>query len=533
MYGEYDLGWGHFSTVWMCRDTQSPPNQPIYVAMKIQKSADHYREAAFDEIELLRCASSATGKEKVLKEYGSPFDSGVVLLVDHFEHSGPHGRHVCMVFEMLGENLLKVIKNYDYRGISLPVVKNMARQICVGLDFLHRHCRIIHTDLKPENILVAVPPPPPSDLFIKSLIEQQASKPMGKKKGKGKGKTSGKKKTTTSDPSSKAEAKGAAGGGDTPLSLEQKKKIKRKMKKKRQRARKGEKGSGATGRRKQAGSGVSTQALSAIDEQREMELMEKASEPIGYNKIGGEVDLDALPTDDILSCDEGEGDDEDGGLDVTPASYRPSSLNSLSPPRHHSSVLLPMSSMPWMRESLLVAINFRSSLNVDLDESDVIGIGNIDTVVSTTPVGEMQTSPIHIPRAPRIGIDQRPESFEALDILPILEDAWVHPSSKLWSVIHMVGRERIIYFSNKFDSPDRFSLSPSLCLLLLFLPICSFCFILIRYSRHRWFGTLSLGTSRSIVAPPLTSRLLPIQSGTDNSTLILPIFSHYKPRSVS
>lgn len=26
----------------------------------------------------------------------------------------------------------------------------------IGLDYLHRHCRIIHTDLKPENVIVSL-----------------------------------------------------------------------------------------------------------------------------------------------------------------------------------------------------------------------------------------------------------------------------------------------------------------------------------------------------------------------------------------
>lgn len=43
------LGWGHFSTVWLSRDVKCD----TYVAIKIQKSANHYLEAAFDEVEIL------------------------------------------------------------------------------------------------------------------------------------------------------------------------------------------------------------------------------------------------------------------------------------------------------------------------------------------------------------------------------------------------------------------------------------------------------------------------------------------------
>jgi serine/threonine-protein kinase SRPK3 len=38
------LGWGHFSTVWLCKDFK----YKTYVAVKIQKSSPHYMEAAFD-----------------------------------------------------------------------------------------------------------------------------------------------------------------------------------------------------------------------------------------------------------------------------------------------------------------------------------------------------------------------------------------------------------------------------------------------------------------------------------------------------
>ena len=34
----------------------------------------------------------------------------------------------------------------------MPLVRIMARQCLMGLDYLHRVCKIIHTDLKPENI---------------------------------------------------------------------------------------------------------------------------------------------------------------------------------------------------------------------------------------------------------------------------------------------------------------------------------------------------------------------------------------------
>ncbi|KAG0013135.1 serine/threonine protein kinase, CMGC group [Entomortierella chlamydospora] len=138
------LGWGHFSTVWLARDTV----ENRHVALKVVKSASHYTETAIDEIKLLERVVQANPS--------SPGRKYVVELLDHFMHRGPNGLHVCMVFEVLGENLLSVIKRYRHRGIPIYLVRQILHQVLMGLDYMHRECGIIHTDLKPENVLVCV-----------------------------------------------------------------------------------------------------------------------------------------------------------------------------------------------------------------------------------------------------------------------------------------------------------------------------------------------------------------------------------------
>lgn len=61
-----------------------------------------------------------------------------------------------MVFEVLGENLLALIKKYEHRGIPVMYVKQIAKQLLLGLDYMHRKCGVIHTDIKPENVLMEV-----------------------------------------------------------------------------------------------------------------------------------------------------------------------------------------------------------------------------------------------------------------------------------------------------------------------------------------------------------------------------------------
>jgi serine/threonine-protein kinase SRPK3 len=62
-----------------------------------------------------------------------------------------------MVFEVLGDNLLSLIREYNHKGIPLPVVRHLAKQMLIALDFLHKTCGIIHTDLKPENVMMKEP----------------------------------------------------------------------------------------------------------------------------------------------------------------------------------------------------------------------------------------------------------------------------------------------------------------------------------------------------------------------------------------
>jgi len=138
------LGWGHFSTVWLCWDLQAKR----FVALKVVKSASHYTETALDEIKLLKCVRES--------DENDPKRDKTVQLLDDFKISGVNGTHVCMVFEVLGHNLLKFIIRSNYQGIPLQNVRNITRQVLEALDYLHSKCQIIHTDIKPENILMCV-----------------------------------------------------------------------------------------------------------------------------------------------------------------------------------------------------------------------------------------------------------------------------------------------------------------------------------------------------------------------------------------
>ncbi|KAG2374523.1 hypothetical protein C9374_010807 [Naegleria lovaniensis] len=183
----YKLGWGYFSTVWLCYDLA----EKVFRAVKIQKSQKDFSDAAMDEIKLLKDVMNKFSElyghpqEQVMtKDATSTIDEAaangshsiekasnisssmtsidysklrVVGMFDHFLVRGVNGTHVSMVFEVVGQNLLKLIEQYEYKGMPLSLVKIIMRDVLEGLDLLHSHCKIIHTDIKPENILIVKP----------------------------------------------------------------------------------------------------------------------------------------------------------------------------------------------------------------------------------------------------------------------------------------------------------------------------------------------------------------------------------------
>ncbi|KAK0415964.1 hypothetical protein QR680_012221 [Steinernema hermaphroditum] len=132
------LGWGNFSTVWLCWQ----PYKHEFYAVKIIKSHEDYSRFALDELKLL---------ELVCKV------GEVVRFVETFDLQKDTGTHICIVTEVLGHNLLYAIENMDYDNKSserlrIQMVRDVARSLLQGLAELEK-CDIVHTDIKPENVL--------------------------------------------------------------------------------------------------------------------------------------------------------------------------------------------------------------------------------------------------------------------------------------------------------------------------------------------------------------------------------------------
>lgn len=133
------LGWGRFSTVWLALDKSTG----CHVAVKFQKA-----NASLDAVDEIAMLSAITAHDKAAKY-------GVVQLVDHFTFEGPYGQHVAMVYELLGDNLLKFIEQTHFLDAppNLSIIQHISRQCLIALNFMQRKARMVHTDIKPENVV--------------------------------------------------------------------------------------------------------------------------------------------------------------------------------------------------------------------------------------------------------------------------------------------------------------------------------------------------------------------------------------------
>ncbi|QSS62287.1 serine kinase [Histoplasma capsulatum] len=125
------LGYGQYSTVWLARDSK----HQRYVALKIPR-ADCY---GGPERVLLSKITETCARSK---HEGRHF---ILPVLHQFKHAGPNGVHVCFVFDVLGHHLYFQCSKYEDGRLPVRSVKLIARQLLLGLDFLHTECGVVHT----------------------------------------------------------------------------------------------------------------------------------------------------------------------------------------------------------------------------------------------------------------------------------------------------------------------------------------------------------------------------------------------------
>ena len=75
--------------------------------------------------------------------------NNIVHMYDYFTYAN----HICIIFELLNENLYQISEHNHLQGLALSSIRYITRQILEGVAAFH-NLNIIHCDLKPENILL-------------------------------------------------------------------------------------------------------------------------------------------------------------------------------------------------------------------------------------------------------------------------------------------------------------------------------------------------------------------------------------------
>mmetsp|Transcript_21928 Transcript_21928/g.36325 ORF Transcript_21928/g.36325 Transcript_21928/m.36325 type:complete len:662 (+) Transcript_21928:218-2203(+) len=129
------LGKGSFGQVVKAFDYKT--NQLI--ALKIIRNKKRFHHQALVEVKIL----------EHLRDHDHEDSTNIIRMNEYFYFRN----HLCITFELLSINLYEFIKNNNFQGLSLSLIRRFAIQLLTSLRFQRKH-RIIHCDLKPENILL-------------------------------------------------------------------------------------------------------------------------------------------------------------------------------------------------------------------------------------------------------------------------------------------------------------------------------------------------------------------------------------------
>lgn len=129
------LGQGSFGQAFKWLDHKTGEN----VAVKIIKNDPSFQYQAGIEVKILTHLRDNDPHDK----------NSIIKLKEVFEFRN----HLWVVFELLSINLYDFLKQGNFKGLSLGLIRRFAIQILYALNYLQCE-NIVHWDLKPENIIL-------------------------------------------------------------------------------------------------------------------------------------------------------------------------------------------------------------------------------------------------------------------------------------------------------------------------------------------------------------------------------------------
>ncbi|KAJ5558175.1 kinase-like domain-containing protein [Penicillium sp. DV-2018c] len=130
------LGFGGYSTAWLCRDLQ----QHVYVTLKMfeRDSAEGIRETeVYDHLNAL-----------------STCHNGALLVrtaLDSFQIGSPEGNYQCLIHPPLGISLFEFRNQLAAKVLPEKITKLTLLHVLLALDFLHTEAGVVHTEGEKSN----------------------------------------------------------------------------------------------------------------------------------------------------------------------------------------------------------------------------------------------------------------------------------------------------------------------------------------------------------------------------------------------
>ncbi|CRK18647.1 hypothetical protein BN1708_012411, partial [Verticillium longisporum] len=141
------LGYGVYSTVWLACNLETKR----HVALKVLTADSFGHQKDTFELDILKRI-----KAQHIQHAGK---CHILGLLDDFEHHGPNGNHVCLVFKAMGPDLSKYRRLFPHLRIPVSTISSSRLEDKTVLIGRPRYTlglmEII--DIKPQNILVESP----------------------------------------------------------------------------------------------------------------------------------------------------------------------------------------------------------------------------------------------------------------------------------------------------------------------------------------------------------------------------------------
>ncbi|QLL33767.1 hypothetical protein HG536_0F00920 [Torulaspora globosa] len=136
------LGQGTFGQVVKCQNVLTKE----ILAVKVVKSRTEYLNQSITEAKILELLNTKVDPRN---------EHHFLRLHDTFIHKN----HLCLVFELLSNNLYELLKQNQFHGLTIHLIRSFTTQLLDSLCVL-KDAKLVHCDLKPENILLCSPDKP-------------------------------------------------------------------------------------------------------------------------------------------------------------------------------------------------------------------------------------------------------------------------------------------------------------------------------------------------------------------------------------